>query len=450
MSNWSKDAIFYHIYPLGCCGAPDVNDYTATPVSRLNDLLPWSTYLQDLGVNALYLGPLFESATHGYDTKDFFQVDRRLGTHEDLRAFVETCHQHGIRVIFDAVFNHVGRDHFAFSDLQRNGWNSQYREWFNTDFTRQSCYGDQFWYEGWSNYFNLVKLNHKNPLVKEHLFAAIQFWIDTYGIDGIRIDAADAIDKDFFNELRTYCKQARSDFWLMGEVIHGNYRDWANPDRLDSTTNYECYKGLWSSHNSYNYFEIAYSINRQFGSNGMYREITLYNFADNHDVDRVASTLTDPAHLFPLYMLLFTIPGIPSLYYGSEWGLLGKKSNGSDAALRPAVDLENSRRSMPNKELFTMLQKLITLRKELSALRHGSYLQLLVASRQYCFLRQTNTQSVVIAVNSDKATVALTIPITLPNGTILTDQLNNQETFVVTNGQITATLHPRWGRILTA
>jgi cyclomaltodextrinase / maltogenic alpha-amylase / neopullulanase len=448
MSPWFEDAIFYHIYPLGCAGAPEKNDYTAPPVPRLARMHPWISYIRDLGVNALYLGPLFESATHGYDTKDYFALDRRLGTNDDLRRFIEECHQQGIRVIFDAVFNHVGRDHFAFDDLRKNGWNSQYRSWFYTDFGRKSSFGDQFWYEGWSGHYKLVKLNLSNQSVRSHIFDVISFWVNEFGIDGLRIDAADVMDRQFFCEMRNFCKSLKDDFWLMGEVIHGNYRDWANRERLHSTTNYECFKGLWSSHNDGNYFEIAYSMNRQYGTEGLYKELKLYNFTDNHDVDRVASKLKDQAHLFTLYILLFTIPGIPSIYYGSEWGIGGKKENNSDSQLRPAIDITTQYEKVKNETLYKVIKNLIALRKQLAALRKGSYSQLLVASKQYCFLRQFEKETTVICVNADKVASRVEFAVLLPDGTILRDVLNNQEEFVVRNGRLHVELFPHWGKIL--
>ncbi len=150
-------------------------------------------------------------------------------------------------------------------------------------------------------------------------------WIEDYDLDGLRLDAADVIDPEFLKILSAFCRERRSDFWLMGEVIHGNYAQWAPGAGLDSVTNYELYKGLWSSHNDGNYFELAWSLNRQFGPEGLYRGQNYYNFADNHDVDRIASTLGDPGYLYPHAILTATVPGIPSVYYGSEVGSKARK-----------------------------------------------------------------------------------------------------------------------------
>ena len=448
MAHWFEDAVFYHIYPLGCCGAPLKNDYSSAPTPRLRVLMQWITYIRNLGANALYLGPVFESGTHGYDTTDYFTVDRRLGENVDLRDFIRTCQREGVRVVLDAVFNHVGRDHFAFNDLKRNGRNSKYREWFHLDFNRRSVFGDPFWYVGWHGHYNLVKLNLAHPAVRDHLLGVVKFWQEEFGPDGLRLDAADSMDRNFFRGLRTLCKTLRPDFWLMGEVIHGNYRDWANPDCLDSVTNYECYKGLWSSLNDGNCFEIAYSLNRQFGSSGIYKGLPLYNFADNHDVDRVASTLRDRSHLLHLYIMLFTMPGIPSVYYGSEWGLLGRKWKGTDAALRPAIDLSAALRSIPDRNLFATIKTLIAARRDQPVLRRGTYSQLWVASRQFCFLRRLDSVNAVVALNFDKAAVTANLKVPVPNGTVFADILNNRESFTVKNGSLDISLSPSWGRIL--
>jgi cyclomaltodextrinase len=336
--HWAKDAIFYHIYPLGACGAPPMNDFAAPSVSRLAQLFDWIPHWAGLGINALYLGPVFESTAHGYDTADYGRVDRRLGDNALLKDLVAALHDAGIRVVLDGVFNHVGRDFWAFADVLRHGANSAYCDWFaGLRFDRHSPYGDPFTYDTWDGAYDLVKLNLANPDVRRHLLTATAQWISEFGIDGLRLDAADVMDVDFLGELARFCRIRRADFWLMGEIVHGDYRQVANASTLDAATNYECYKGLYSSHNDRNYFEIAASLQRQFGPGGLYEGLPLYAFADNHDVDRIASRLQHPAHLYPLHLLLFTMPGVPSIYYGSEWGVTGAKAHGGDPALRPAI-----------------------------------------------------------------------------------------------------------------
>ena len=289
MPDWSWDAFFYHVYPLGFCGAPERNDFSSPPSPRLERLGGWLDHLSKLGVNALYLGPLFESTSHGYDTADYRRVDRRLGDNATLSALSAELHRRGIRLVLDGVFHHVGRDFWAFRDLQAQGQASPYRDWFcGVDFRARSPLGDPFLYDNWEGHAELVKLNAGNPEVRAHLLEAVEGWIREFDLDGLRLDVAYLLDEGFLRELAERCRALNPDFWLLGEVIHGDYRRWLAPGLLDSVTNYECYKGLYSSHNDRNYFEIAYSLNRQFGERGLYRDLPLYNFADNHDVDRVA------------------------------------------------------------------------------------------------------------------------------------------------------------------
>ena len=263
-----------------------------------------------------------------------------------------------MRLILDGVFNHVGRDFWAFRDLQHNRQSSPYRDWFaGLRFDARSPYGDPFSYEPWNGHYDLVRLNLANPAVREHLFEAIRSWVRDFDIDGLRLDVADCLDLDFLGALHAFCTTLKPDFWLMGEVVHGDYRRWVNPRTLDSVTNYEAYKGLYSSLSEQNYFEIAYALNRQFGPGGLYTGLPLYNFADNHDVDRVASKLLDSAHLYPLYLLLFTMPGVPSIYYGSEWGLKGQRTPHSDSALRPCLDLAGMQRTTPHPNLLPRREK---------------------------------------------------------------------------------------------
>jgi len=450
MRHWSHEAVFYHIYPLGLCGAPARNDFSSAPTPRLERLHSWLDHLQVLGVNALYLGPLFESTAHGYDTADYYHVDRRLGDDDTLRRLSAALSQRGIRLILDGVFNHVGRDFWAFRDLLQRGEQSPYRDWFQgLDFGRPSPYGDPFHYEGWSGHYDLVKLNLAHPEVRAHLFQAVAAWIADFGLAGLRLDAADSIDLAFLRELAAFARGRRADFWLLGEVVHGDYRRWANAATLDSVTNYEGYKSLYSSHVDRNYFELAYALNRQFGPDGLYRRLPLYAFADNHDVNRVASSLREPAHLYPLYLLLLTMPGVPSIYYGSEWGLEGQRTRDSDRALRPHLELAAAGRNGPHPDLAPAIAHLAHIRRASPALCHGDYRQLHVAAEQLAFLRQAPDDGVVVAANAAGQTVALELRGLPAHWTRLDDLLNEGDSFPVRSGCTRlAPLPPRWGRIL--
>ncbi|MFZ5880787.1 MAG: alpha-amylase family glycosyl hydrolase, partial [Chloroflexota bacterium] len=295
----------------------------------------------------------------------------------------------------------------------------------------------------------LVKLNLHNPDVVAHLLLAVEMWIRDFGIDGLRLDAADVVEHGFLRQLAAFTKSLRPDFWLMGEVVHGDYNQWANPEMLDAVTNYECYKGLYSSHVDKNYFEIAYALNREFGEQGVYRGLPLYNFADNHDVNRVASNLTHPAHLYPLYGLLFTMPGVPSIYYGSEWGLEGKRQGGDDRRLRPALDLNSAREHAPHPELAEVIARLAQVRRESNALRRGDYRQLLVQSEQLAFLRRSAGERVVVLVNAADEAAAVELNLPEVHGGQLVDLLDGGEAISISaEGKVKVDVWPHWLRIM--
>jgi len=403
-NNWVNEAMFYHIFPLGFVDAPRVNEGEKTAGSRILKVLDFIPYLKALGINAIYFGPVFESQMHGYDTSDYYQADSRLGTNEDLRELCRELKGAGIRVVLDGVFNHVGRGFGPFQDVLEKREQSEYRDWFcNLHFGQANPFGDGFTYETWQGNHELVKLNLKNPAVIDHLLKAVEWWIDTFDIDGLRLDAADCVDMEFFKKLRQFTKGKKPDFWLMGEIIHGDYNRWANEDVLDSVTNYECWKGLYSSHNDKNYFEIAYALNRQFGNHGIYKNLLLYNFADNHDVSRVASILKQPEHLKNLYTMLFTMPGVPSIYYGSEWGIEGKKGNGADAdlPLRPGVTFEDTVQG--DVELTEYIKELIAMRKTQKALHYGNYEEVMVKNEQFIFARRYEDTAMIALFNLSDA-----------------------------------------------
>lgn len=431
MNRWIKQAVFYHIYPLGFCGAPAYNS-ESEPVRRLDKLKEWIPHLKQLGINAIYLGPVFESSEHGYDTRDYYQIDRRLGTEDSFREICEQLHENGIRIILDGVFNHVGREFWAFKDVQQNGQSSRYCSWFqNLNFGGNSPMGDPFWYESWQGCYNLVKLNLRNPEVVEHLLHAVEMWIDRFGIDGLRLDAADVMDLDFFRRLKSFTAEKKSDFWLMGEIIHGDYNRWANPEMLDSVTNYECYKGLYSSHNEKNYFEIAHSLNRQYGEYGLYKSIYMYNFADNHDVNRLASTLHNKEHLRNVYTILYTMPGVPSVYYGSEWGIEGVKGDGTDAPLRPCLDLNEMKDQNP--ELISHLSRLAQIRQQFEPIQDGSFSNVLIKNEQLIYKRWNSHQTIYIALNLADHLETIDFEC---HSAMVQDILNQNETFRNDGGRI--------------
>lgn len=442
---WYDEAVFYHIYPLGLAGAPKENTY-GDPVHRLNDLLPWIAHVKEIGCDAIYIGPLFESVGHGYETTDYKKLDSRLGTNEDLAAYVAECHKQGIKVIFDGVFNHTGRDFFAFADLKKNREHSPYKDWYcNVNFYGNNEYNDGFSYENWGGYNLLVKLNQHNPAVRDYICDVIRFWVKEFDVDGIRLDAADVLDFDYMRALRAVAEEVKPEFWLMGEVIHGDYSRWVNEGTLHSVTNYQLHKALYSGHNDHNYFEIAHTVKNLYAKGGNRSDgLKLYNFADNHDVERIYTKLNKKAHFTPVHILLYTLPGVPSVYYGSEFGIEGKKERFSDASLRPALSLADYADSLQKNPFTRLIAALGKIRKNTPALSYGDYNELLLTNRQYAFSRNYRGESVIITVNNDDSDYVMTLP--AGNAKEYTGALSG-ERVSVSNGSITVNVKANAGDI---
>ena len=438
--SWYNEAIFYHIYPLGLTGAPKQNDYTE-PVHRLNTLLPWISHIKEIGCNALYIGPLFESVGHGYETTDYKKLDSRLGTNEDLTAFVKACHEQGIKVIFDGVFNHTGRDFFAFKDIQQNRENSRYLNWYcNVNFWGNNEYNDGFSYDNWGGYNLLVKLNQRNPEVQNYICDVIRYWVSEFDVDGIRLDAADVLDFDFMRALRRTADEVKPDFWLMGEVIHGDYSRWVNGETLHSVTNYALHKALYSGHNDHNYFEIAHTVKylQNMGN------LDLYNFVDNHDVERIYTKLSNKAHFAPVHVLLYTLPGIPSIYYGSEFGIEGRKERSSDDSLRPALDYDKYADAINTNPCTALIAALGKVRQNTPALSYGSYTELQLTNRQFAFARDLDGVRVIVTVNNDDNDACMNLP--AGNAAEYIGTLSGQKV-TVENGRISVTVRANSGEI---
>ncbi len=395
---WYDEAIFYHIYPLGMTGAEKQNSYKE-PTPRLRTLFPWIDHIKESGFNAIYIGPLFESVGHGYETTDYKKLDSRLGENADLKEFVSLCHKNGIRVILDGVFNHTGRDFFAFCDIKKNRESSPYKDWYcNVNFWGNNEYNDGFSYDNWGGYNLLAKLNQHNSAVCEYIADVIRFWVSEFDVDGIRLDAADVLDLNFMKSLRAVANEVKEDFWLMGEVIHGDYNRWANEGTLHSVTNYQLHKALYSGHNDKNYFEIAHTVKRlndMFGN-----KLNLYNFVDNHDVERIYTKLTNKANFTPVHVLLYTLPGIPSVYYGSEFAIEGKKERFSDDSLRPCLSYEEYSKKAKTSDAVKLISRLGEIRQSTPALSYGDYKEVKLTCEQYVFSRNYNGESVFIAVNN--------------------------------------------------
>jgi glycosidase len=451
--DWALQAIFYHIYPLGFLGAPAHNERSAGVVPRLEGLRRWYDHLAGLGVTAIYSGPLFESHSHGYDTIDYFQIDRRLGDLALFRQIVDELHRRGIRIILDGVFNHTGRGFFAFEDILRHGRDSRYQSWYHLNWGADSHFHDGFGYESWEGYQGLPRLNHASQDVRSYLFEVARMWLGDVGVDGWRLDVAHELPPEFWWEFRQVCKAANPDCFLVGEVIHGDYRTWAAPDLLDGVTNYQLYKAVWSAFNEANLHELKAAVERASHPEwGLYRDIALLNFLGNHDVTRILSQLKEPSHVYPALIFLLTAPGIPCLYYGDEAGLRGSKEDG-DGALRPPMPAPDAPWPDTERSLYRVIARLAALRRAYPSLASGGYHTLETTATTYSYLRRHAREQVLVTLNTGPEPVPAALYVAqegIPDGTRFVDLLDEDgAVFTVQGGYLPVEpVYASWGRVL--
>lgn len=436
-----KNYQFYHVYPLGM-----FDKLSNTNDLNLNSLSEFIPHLKEMHINALLIGPIFESVYHGYDTIDYSIIDRRLGSNHDFKQMIDNYHNNGIDVIVDCVFNHVSREFFAFRDVLEFREHSKYLHWFNINTKDNNHRNDGFTYETWDGHDELVKLNLDNEEVVNYLLNTAKQWVNEFNIDGLRLDAADVMKPEFIQRLNHEMKELKSEFYIVGEMVHGDYNQLMNQTGIDSITNYECYKGLYSSLNDSNYHEIAYSLRRLFGDQGMIKNRFLYNFVDNHDVNRVASEIKDNKHLYPLYIMMYTMPGFTSIYYKSELGATGKRSNTSDYELRQPFKVEELNYA---NDLLGTIRKISKIRHYEPVITTGNYEELVVDHKLIGYRRFDQYNSIITLINSsddvsiiDKAIISHWINTYGLDGY---DLLNEEHL----NNEGHLEIHPNWGRILT-
>lgn len=337
MLDWSRHAIFWGVFPLGFTGAEDVlDDAGQEPAHRLRGLLGWLDHLVELGCNGLLLNPLFASMSHGYDTLDYFRIDPRIGDLDDFDALVAGCHQRGIRVVLDGVFNHVGRGYPGLDAVT----------------TGEVFEGEQ----------QLVELDHADPAVQQLVRDVMAYWLER-GVDGWRLDAAYAVPAEFWTTVIPPVREKFPESWFLGEMIHGDYAAYAETAGLDSITQYELWKAMWSSIETANFFELEHTLGRH--AELLDKGLVPFTFLDNHDTTRIASQIGDPRHWGHAIALLLFLPGIPSLYYGDELGLTGIKEErlGGDDAIRPALPGSPGEIEDVNAGVLELYRRLIAFRR---------------------------------------------------------------------------------------
>jgi cyclomaltodextrinase len=326
---WVRHALWWHIYPLGFTGA-DPTGCTQHQAGGFGQLIDWLDYAVRLGVSGIQLGPIFASATHGYDTTDYYRVDPRLGDDRDFDRFLTAAHDRGLRVLLDGVFNHVGRQFPAFAEVLAQGPAAPHADWFRLTWTGAS----EPDYASFEGHRELVALDHDNPAVVDYVGEAMTHWL-ARGIDGWRLDAAYAVPREFWRRVIDRVRAAYPAAYLYGEVIHGDYAAVVSESGMDAVTQYELWKAVWSSLNDRNFFELAWALKRHNEYLDTFVPVT---FVGNHDVTRIASRLTDERHLAHALVILFTTGGTPAIYYGDEQAFRGIKEDraGGDDAIRPA------------------------------------------------------------------------------------------------------------------
>lgn len=446
MSDWPDHAIWWQLHPISFTGAepaarPGMRPGTSA-AHRLPRIEAWLDYVIDLGCNGLALGPVFASESHGYDTVDHYRIDPRLGTGADFDHLVAQCHERGIRLLLDGVFNHVGRGFPAFQDVLAHGRSSAYAPWFVIDFDapedtagaegpnqaegpeghegpegpegpdKDAGGPDGFRYADFEGHRNLVALNHAEPAVQDYVADVMRYWLDR-GADGWRLDAAYAVPAEFWRAVTDRVRRDHPDAWLVGEVLHGDYVAAVRDGGLDSVTQYELWKAIWSSLNDRNFFELAWALGRHNDFAAAFLPLT---FVSNHDITRIASRLGDPRHLPHALAILFTVAGSPSVYAGDEQGFRGVKYEraGGDAEIRPAFPASPEDLAPDGWPTYRLHQDLIGLRRRHPWLARSATQILTLQNESLGYLATSpdggSRLAVLLNLSDDKSTFPLGQP----------------------------------------
>ena len=406
MGDFSEHAIIWHLYPLGALGAPKVNpafsgEGDTTPGRTLADLVPWLDHARKLGANVLQLGPIFEAYSHGYDTLNYFKIDPRLGDIDDFHTLIDAAHQRGFSVIGDGVFNHVSPACPQMQDLAKRGQQSAYANAFRIDW-RGWQPGHLPNYKTFEGHAGLAALNHSDPTVLALVKNVMDYWLGK-GLDGWRLDAAYAIDPALWAQVLPPLRKKYPHLWVSGEVIHGNYTQLLEAAGWDSLTQYELWKSIWSSLEQKNFYELQWNLRRHLE---FCEHFWPQTFLGNHDVTRIASRLS-PAQVGQAAAILFTLPGIPSIYSGDECGARGVKEErlGGDDAIRPPLPAFQGPQNRGEKQFWHYYASLIALRRRHSWLAHANveitHLENEVIAYR-AFAREGDGQLLVVLNNSEK------------------------------------------------
>lgn len=419
---WVKDAVFYQIFPDRFANGdpsldpPNVQPWGASPTRQgfqggdLKGITNAFDYLLDLGINAIYLNPIFmASSTHRYDTIDYLRIDPKLGTLSDFHKLIETAHRSSVRVILDGVFNHCARGFFAFNDILENEAESPYLHWFHIKKFPLRAYekGHAINYKAWWGIKSLPKLNTDYPPVRKYLLDVARYWIEQ-GADGWRLDVPNEIDDDlFWAEFREVVQAANPEAYILGEIWDVNSR-WVGDKTFDGLMNYPLRTAIQNFLSgkicASQFAETTQALLQVYPRENIY---AMYNLIGSHDVERIITYFGGDTRKVRLaFLLLFAFPGAPALYYGDEVGLPG----GTDPDCRRAFPWDQTQW---DQDLRSWVKTLIHLRKTLPALRNGDFLGLAVSdsTSSIAFARTLDNQVVITALNASDSPVALDLPL---------------------------------------
>lgn len=395
---WLQHAIWWHVYPLGFLGAEKTATADPAAAHRLRDLVPWLDYAVELGASGLALGPIFASETHGYDTTDYFRIDPRLGTLEDFDILVAEAHTRGLRILLDGVFNHTGRSFPPFQNVLAQGPGAATAPWFSLHWPEGATAGVVPGYRDFENHHHLVALNHEEPAVADFVVDVMEYWLRR-GAAGWRLDAAYAVPSSFWETVTGRVRSTHPGAYFVGEYIHGDYASEVRNGGLDSATQYELWKAVWSSLNDGNFFELAAALERH---NALLGSFTPLTFVGNHDVTRIASKLEDPGLLAHAVVILLTVGGTPAIYYGDEQAYRGIKEDraGGDDDIRPAFPASPGDLSPVGRPVFELHKELIGLRRR-HAWLHRARTEVLRLSNEVLVYRVSadGAEQLIVALN---------------------------------------------------
>jgi cyclomaltodextrinase / maltogenic alpha-amylase / neopullulanase len=410
--SWVERAIWWQVYPLGFVGAEREASACPRATHRLGHLVAWLDYAVNLGVSGVLLGPIFASTTHGYDTIDHFQIDKRLGDSQDFDALIDAAHRRGLRVVLDGVFNHVGREYPAFQRAIAGGPLATEASWFRLNWRADAASGQQPDqepdYATFEGHRQLVALNHDEPAVADYVIRVMTHWLDR-GADGWRLDAAYAVPRQFWTRVLSAVRARHPEAYIFGEVLHGDYAGFVRETGVDAVTQYELWKAIWSALNDRNFFELAWALNRH---NVLLDTFVPQTFIGNHDVTRIASQLLDDRHIAHALVILMTCGGLPSIYAGDEQAFRGVKEHraGGDDAIRPAFPATPADLAPFGWPTYRLHQQLIGLRRRHPWLHSARSRVIELRNTDLIFEAFHDENRLWVALNLADAPIARAIP----------------------------------------